>query len=78
MSIEGAVPVAPLVAEELLNASDARLVVYVGAKWCEPCQRFHQALATGADDDALRGVRFVEYDLDRAKAALEADATRRG
>jgi thiol-disulfide isomerase/thioredoxin len=76
VSIHGELPVAPFVAEELLEASDARLVVYVGASWCEPCQRFHQALQSGALDDALRGVRFVEYDLDLARSALEADGYR--
>ena len=70
--IQGAVPVAPFVAEQSLLAGDARVVVYVGASWCEPCQRFHRALAAGTLDDALRGVRFVEYDSDVAKAELRA------
>ena len=25
------------------SAEKRRVVVYVGATWCEPCQRFHQA-----------------------------------
>jgi thiol-disulfide isomerase/thioredoxin len=70
--VAGALPVAPFVAEAQLAAGDARVVVYVGASWCEPCQHFHRALEAGELDDALRGVRFVEYDSDTAKAQLEA------
>jgi thiol-disulfide isomerase/thioredoxin len=76
VSVEGALPVAPFVAEQLLAAGDTRVVVYVGATWCEPCQRFHQALHSGSLDAELRGARFVEYDYDRAKTALEADGYR--
>jgi thiol-disulfide isomerase/thioredoxin len=70
--VKGATPVAPFVAEAQLSAGDARVVVYVGATWCEPCQRFHQALEAGELDAALRGVRFIEYDSDTAKPELEA------
>jgi thiol-disulfide isomerase/thioredoxin len=68
--VKGATPVAPFVAEAQLAAGDARVVVYVGATWCEPCQRFHHALEAGELDDALRGVRFVEYDAEAAKPEL--------
>lgn len=62
---------------EVVNA-EARapgelLVVYVGASWCEPCVAFHDAVAAGELDGALPGVRFLEFDLDRDKARLEAD-----
>ena len=41
-------------------------IVYVGAKWCEPCRRFKAALAAGQlDNRGLEGVRFVEFDHDR-------------
>lgn len=46
-------------------AEGRRVVVYVGATWCEPCQAFHQAVERGELDDALAGVRFVELDSDR-------------
>lgn len=72
MFVKGATPVAPFVAEAQLSAGDARVVVYVGASWCEPCQRFHHALEAGELDDVLLGVRFIEYDSDTAKPALEA------
>jgi thiol-disulfide isomerase/thioredoxin len=42
----------------------------VGASWCEPCRRFHDALASGQLDTELRGVRFLEFDSDQAKEAL--------
>ena len=44
---------------------ERRLVVYVGATWCEPCQAFHDAVERGELDDALTGVRFLEFDSDR-------------
>lgn len=71
--VTGATPVAPFVAEAILSAPAAKTIVYVGATWCEPCQRFHAALQSGALDAQLPGVRFIEYDLDRSKAEL-ADA----
>lgn len=42
-----------------------RLVVYVGATWCEPCQAFHEAVERGELDGALAGVRLLEFDSDR-------------
>jgi hypothetical protein len=44
--------------------------VYVGATWCEPCRRFHDALRAGELDGQLSGVRFLEYDSDVDRAAL--------
>ncbi len=64
--------VAEVVTAEL-GAGDTRLVVYVGASWCEPCVAFHDALLAGQLDADLPGVRFLEFDLDRDKARLEAD-----
>lgn len=68
--VPGATPVAPFVAETMASASAGKTVVYVGASWCEPCQLFHAALQSGALDAQLKGVRFIEYDLDRNKADL--------
>ncbi len=48
------------------------VVVYVGAKWCEPCVRFHDALVAGELDAELPGVRFLEFDFDTDQAALAA------
>lgn len=41
------------------------LLVYVGATWCEPCQRFHHAAEKGELDDVFPRLRILEFDLDR-------------
>jgi thiol-disulfide isomerase/thioredoxin len=46
------------------------VVVYVGATWCEPCVRFHEALARGQLDGDLPNTLFVELDLDQHEQAL--------
>jgi thiol-disulfide isomerase/thioredoxin len=48
---------------EEADASGERVLVYVGATWCEPCQRFHKALA---------GTKFIEFDADRDRQELRA------
>lgn len=68
--------VAEVVSAERSAAGDALLIVYVGASWCEPCVAFHDALTAGELDASLAGVRFLEFDLDRDKARLEADGYR--
>ena len=35
------------------NADGRALLVYVGATWCEPCQRFHHAVDQGELDSAF-------------------------
>ncbi|HFE46884.1 MAG TPA: thioredoxin [Nannocystis exedens] len=59
-------PVAALIVRELAAArADARkLIIYVGAPWCEPCVAFHDALLAGDLDDALPGTRFLEFNMD--------------
>lgn len=46
------------------DAEQRRLLVYVGAAWCEPCQRFHEAVEAGKLDAELANVRFLEFDAD--------------
>ncbi len=60
------------VREELsrAKADGKRLLVYVGAPWCEPCTRFHEAVLKGELDQAFGDVRFLEYDLDEDKDNL--------
>lgn len=41
-----------------------RLLVYVGATWCEPCKRFHDAAEAGQLDGVFPNLRLVEFDLD--------------
>lgn len=66
-----AADVAALVRDERAQAAreGRKLVVYVGATWCEPCIAWHQALQRGAVG-GLPPVRFLEFDLDRDGAAL--------
>jgi thiol-disulfide isomerase/thioredoxin len=56
-----------LVKSELDRARrDGRqLLVYVGATWCEPCQRFHRAAAEHKLDRDFPGLRLLEFDDDR-------------
>ncbi|MFO0736102.1 MAG: thioredoxin family protein [Labilithrix sp.] len=39
-------------------------VVYIGAKWCEPCQRFHHAAQKGELDNEFPNLTVIEFDLD--------------
>jgi thiol:disulfide interchange protein len=73
--VHGALPVVPVVAEHvaLASAAQERTLVYVGARWCEPCRHFHRALEAGELDASLQGVRFIEYDFDAAKEALHKE-----
>ncbi len=57
---------------EEADASGQRVLVYVGATWCEPCQRFHKALESGQLDDALAGTKFIEFDADKDRSELRA------
>lgn len=63
------------VADEVRNvvaaSADEKVIVYVGASWCGPCQAFHAALERGELDEALAGVKFLEYDADRDGERLE-------
>lgn len=57
---------------EEADASGRRVLVYVGATWCEPCQRFHKALESGQLDQELAGTHFIEFDADRDAVELRA------
>jgi thiol-disulfide isomerase/thioredoxin len=61
---------APLIVRA--DADHKKLIVYVGASWCEPCQRFHDAAATHQLDDQFGDLRIVAFDIDRDEAALDA------
>lgn len=69
--VQGQVPVAPFVSE-LEAAHPGKVLVYVGATWCEPCRYFHQALEAGQLNALLGGMQVVEYDLDQHKSELLA------
>jgi len=55
---------------ELASATGSRTLVYVGASWCEPCQRFHAAVLAGRLDDVLAKTRLVEFDAEQHNAPL--------
>lgn len=63
-----------LVRDEYARAQrDGRkLVVYVGAPWCEPCVAFHRALEVGQLDAELPGVRFLDLDLETHGPLIDA------
>jgi hypothetical protein len=46
-------------------AQHRQLLVYVGAVWCEPCQRFHHAARAGELDPIFPSLTVLEFDLDR-------------
>jgi len=67
---QGDVPT--IVKRELERAARDRrqLHVYVGATWCEPCQRFHRAAAEHKLDRDFPQLRLLEFDDDRDAARL--------
>jgi hypothetical protein len=48
------------------------LVVFVSAAWCEPCERFQEALESGALDPYFPNLRLLKFDHDRDAQRLEA------
>jgi hypothetical protein len=66
--------VAPLVVAAMADAAreHRRLLVYVGAVWCEPCLAFHAAVAAGTLDASLPGLTILEFDLDLDEERLAA------
>ncbi len=65
--------VAPLIAKEYARAKadHKHLLVYLGATWCEPCVKFHEAAKSGILDATFGDVRMLVFDADRDNAALE-------
>lgn len=57
---------------ERANRDGRRLLVYVGATWCEPCRRFHDAAEAGQIQGGLPPLRMLELDLDRDGDRLAA------
>ena len=68
------VDVAKFVREESKAAEKAGVtpIVYVGAKWCEPCLRFKKAVKRGRLKKELAGLHFLEFDLDLHRTSLES------
>jgi len=63
-----------LVAAEVARGAhdQVAVLVYVGASWCEPCVRFHDAARAGRLDAELPDLRVIVFDADRDDAALIA------
>jgi hypothetical protein len=59
-----------VIAEQAQLQEQGHLLVYVGATWCEPCQRFHEAVNAGKLDSDLQGFRFLAFDMDRDRDRL--------
>jgi hypothetical protein len=53
-------------------AQKRRLVVYVGAEWCEPCSRFRQAAESGRLDALFGDLTLLVFDQDRDGERLKA------
>ncbi len=68
----GGADAAKVVRDEQARAkADGRdVVVYVGAKWCEPCQRFHKAADAGLLDADFPTLTLLEFDLDEDRERL--------
>jgi thiol-disulfide isomerase/thioredoxin len=64
---------APVVAKQYAasKAEGRRLVVYVGATWCEPCQRLHQAVEQGQLDRDFPDLDLLAFDADLDGERLE-------
>lgn len=64
--------VAPWIASEVARAAkdQIRVLVYVGASWCEPCETFHRAAQAGKLNATLPKLRLLSFDADRDSEAL--------
>lgn len=65
-------PVAELVRAALETAAvdERKLIVYVGASWCEPCQVFLKGVAAGELPASLGDLRILKFDHDADEARL--------
>ncbi len=68
----GDLPAAVMAQLERSKVEQRSLIVYVGAKWCEPCRYFHEAAAAGKLDDAFPKLDVIVFDRDRDAARLDA------
>lgn len=57
---------------ERAKSDQKKLVLYVGAKWCEPCNHFHEATDRGELDAAFPDLRLVAFDHDEESNAIAA------
>lgn len=66
--------VAPLVLEQVAKAglAEREVLVYVGADWCAPCKRFHEAVEAGKLDERFPKLTLVEFDAEHDRDRLVA------
>jgi thiol-disulfide isomerase/thioredoxin len=55
---------------EKATTNGRKLVVYLGATWCEPCQRFHRAVEHGDMDATFPRLTLLEFDADKDQERL--------
>lgn len=62
------------VVDAMLSAAarNHRVVVYVGASWCEPCERFRAAAKAGKLDGEFAGLSLLVFDIDQDRERLSA------
>ena len=72
--VPGTGPVNDLVvsAQRLAAKEGRRIVVYVGATWCEPCKYFLESVKTGSLPAHFADLRFLKFDNDTDEQRLEA------
>jgi thiol-disulfide isomerase/thioredoxin len=59
-------------ARQRSTSEGRQFLVYVGAKWCEPCRYFHDAVLAGTLNERFPKLDLMEFDLDADKAELFA------
>ncbi len=64
---------APVVARQFAasKAENRTLLVYVGATWCEPCKRLHEAVEKGQLDAEFPDLDLLAFDADMDAERLE-------
>ena len=55
-----------------LRKQKRNMLVYIGATWCEPCRRFHEAAEKGELDRDFPNLTLLEYDLDKDGTVLQS------
>lgn len=59
-------------ARAVARAHGRAMMVYIGAVWCEPCQRFHHAAEQGELDAKFPALSLLVFDADRDGERLRA------
>jgi hypothetical protein len=55
----------PWIRAQVAERRDRQVLVYMGATWCEPCTRFHDAVIAGQLDAMFPRLTLLEFDQDR-------------